>query len=394
MTIPDDWISGAYIAMFVEGDGSDNETASDPPLVRNTPDAQSGKAFFVVLNPNPGSTTTILYKIPYFTYQAYNREGAPEGSLYSSFNSNQVTIRRPGGGVGSRNGAGAQSFDVWDAPFIAWLEGNGYHVDYCTDLDLHLDQTGNGQMLSHYRLLLSVGHDEYWTTEMRDNVEGFVAGGGNVAFFSGNTCWWKIEFADPTTLRRVDYWFLAQPGPGPDGNDHQALNRPENALTGVSFRNGGYRDPAGPQAGIAYTVQHADHWVYADTGLNESNPFGDDHSLVGYECDGANFDTSQVPPFTPALDDGTPSGFLILAYADVSGWTRGGTPPSVFPQGNRHATMGIYTQGGTVFTVGTTDWVKALDEPRVAQITLNVIRRLSQASIVLPVDVTNVTTEN
>ena len=35
--------------------------------------------------------------------------------------------------------------------------------------------------------MLSVGHDEYWSWEMRDAVEGFVAAGGNVAFFSGNT---------------------------------------------------------------------------------------------------------------------------------------------------------------------------------------------------------------
>ena len=36
-------------------------------------------------------------------------------------------------------GSRRQTFAHWDAPLIAWLEGNGYEVDYCTDLDLHQD---------------------------------------------------------------------------------------------------------------------------------------------------------------------------------------------------------------------------------------------------------------
>ena len=47
-------------------------------------------------------------------------------------------------------------------------------------------------LLSNYRLLVSVGHDEYWSEEMRDNVEAFLENGGNAAFLSGNTCWWAV----------------------------------------------------------------------------------------------------------------------------------------------------------------------------------------------------------
>src|SRR5262249_20940434 len=60
------------------------------------------------------------------------------------------------------------------------------------------------------------------------------ASGGNVAFFSGNTCWWHITFDDPTTIRRPHYW--------------HDIGRPENSLTGVSYRNaGGDWNPAGRQ---------------------------------------------------------------------------------------------------------------------------------------------------
>ena len=76
----------------------------------------------------------------------------------------KVTFRRPGGGAGGVVQPGdppdahepssrRQTFAHWDAPLIAWLERNGYAVDYCTDLDLHQDPG----LLLPYALLLSVG---------------------------------------------------------------------------------------------------------------------------------------------------------------------------------------------------------------------------------------------
>ena len=34
---------------------------------------------------------------------------------------------------------------------------------------------------------------------MRDHVEAFVRAGGNVVFFTGNTCWWQIRISDDGT---------------------------------------------------------------------------------------------------------------------------------------------------------------------------------------------------
>ena len=48
-------------------------------------------------------------------------------------------------------------------------------------------------LLERYRLLVSVGHDEYWSKEMRDNVENFAASGGHVVFLSGNVCWFQVR---------------------------------------------------------------------------------------------------------------------------------------------------------------------------------------------------------
>lgn len=71
-------------------------------------------------------------------------------------------LHRPGGGTGGTpsdiwnfDPSPRQTFVHWDAPFIAWLESNGYELDYCTDLDLHHD--GDLELLARYRLLVSVG---------------------------------------------------------------------------------------------------------------------------------------------------------------------------------------------------------------------------------------------
>jgi hypothetical protein len=86
----------------------------------------------------------------------------------------KVSIRRGGGGLGGVVEDGdppdfydpssrRQTFTHWDPPMIRWLNANGYCVDYCTDFDLYQ----NPNLLANYQLMLSVGHDEYWSEEAR-----------------------------------------------------------------------------------------------------------------------------------------------------------------------------------------------------------------------------------
>ncbi len=361
-----DWRPGVYVAaLMVDGDEG----------AVSTPDGRDGRALFVVRTTAPEAS--ILYKLPLFTYHAYNQVSADPYDpvtqhggwcLYTVPDARDlpvavpptVCLRRPGGGTGGTpwdlfnadpyDPTPRQTFVHWDARFVAWLEAAGYRVDYCTDLDLHED----ADLLSPYRLLLSVGHDEYWSDAMRKNARRYVEGGGNVAFFSGNTCWWRIAFDDPCSFRRVSNW--------PD--------EPENALTGVSFRNGGERNLRHDPTPVGYRVQHAEHWIFAGTGLCDGDVFGG--SLVGYECDGAEFDRADLArgvPVRPTGRDGTPPDFLILGVGDVA--------PRGWGLGNRAATMGLRTDGGTVFTAGTTDWARLLaTSPEVDRITRNVLDRL------------------
>ena len=381
LDIPTGCRPGIYLAVLVEGDGRGNPLR--PPAVP-VPDARSAQALFVVRAAQPRAP--ILYKLPVLTYHAYNlgapRRG-PSWCLYSvpapgslpAPAPPSVSVRRPGGGTGGTpwdignfdpfDPTPRQTFVHWDAPFVSWLERSGYDVDYCTDLDLHRDP----RLLDRHRLLVGAGHDEYWSDAMREHTERFVQGGGNVAFFGGNSCWWRVEFDDQSSFRRVATW--SNPA-GPD--------RPENLLTGVSFRNGGERDRDDHPQPVGYRVQHADHWVYAGTGLGDGAVVGGGPTeyLVGYECDGAHFDRGRLArgrPAEPTGDDGTPRDFTILGVGDAGG--------SGWGLGNRAATMGLHTPGGTVFTAATTDWPRVLAagrSPEVEQLTHNVLDRLGDGA--------------
>ena len=133
----------------------------------------------------------------------------------------------------------------WEGPFVKWAESHGYSIDVATSTDLHSDPG----CLAEYKAMLSVGHDEYWSWEMRDAVETFGSSGGNVAFFSGNNACWQVRF-DPDVTRMTSYKFMGpfnDPVVGtPDERRMTGLwsdpmiDRPENHLTGVSFTRGGY----------------------------------------------------------------------------------------------------------------------------------------------------------
>jgi len=389
-TIPDDWQTGVYIAMFVEGDGNGNpDPNQSPPLDRTTADARSGKALFVVKNQDPGYDSQILYKLPLFTYQMYNSTSYPGqnplcGSGYQNY---WVTLRRPGGGTGGTPwdvicfdppnkdpldfGSFRQTFAHWDAKMISWLESNEFRVDYCTDMDIHLDN--DLSLLSPYAVVLSVGHDEYYSTEMRDHLETFIANGGNIAFFSGNTCYWRLTF--PVRRRdRADLRFITRDFQWADRTSQGAPARPEDSLTGVGFRHGGERNnplPSNGQGFVGYKVQNTQLWPFEQVGLAEDETFGHDAGLVGYECDGTPFDPNAPRPVSPSFnpEDETPDGLVILGTADgdVDSWNQPGL-----------ATMAMYNDTGTVFTAGTTDWPRLLaagDLPTIA-ITRNVMNRL------------------
>jgi hypothetical protein len=341
-------------------------------------------AFFIVRPSKPGKDTSILLELSTNTYNAYNNWGGSSFYGYhgrAKLQGHRVSFDRPLEG----------QFRQWELPFIVWAERNGYTLDYCANSDLEF----HPELLKDYKLVLSVGHDEYWSTPMRDNLEAFIGRGGNVAFFSGNTCCWQVRSEnDGRALTSWKQWFDMDPlFPTKDQRtlstlwSHRLLKRPENQLTGVGFLYGGYHLSHGQfmDGKGAYTVHRPDHWIFEGSGLKRGVEFGAKHTVVGYECDGCELETKDGLP-VPTHRDGTPESFVVLAscparwHPDDALWYDQFPRDSTGAPATGASVLGMYTRGGTVFTAGSTDWAHGLrgGDEVVERITKNILERLSK----------------
>jgi lysophospholipase L1-like esterase len=369
-----DWPSGYYTIRFGRTIGI---TKEEPLNVAND-------VFFVVRSANPGKNAKILLQLSTNTYNAYCNWGGYSLYAYNGLykiQGRRVSFERPIAG----------QFKTWELPFVEWAEKNGYAIDYAVNSDLEF----HPEILKHYKLVLSVGHDEYWSAPMRDNLEKYIADGGNVAFFSGNTCCWQVRSEE--NGRALTCWkqsFENDPIFA-TGNrkllsslwGHYLINRPENQLTGVGFLWGGYRKSHGQfmTERAEFTAHRPEHWMFEGTKLKAGDKFGGGdkegkNKVVGYECDGCELEWKDGLP-SPTCRDGTPKNFAVLASCPArwhpddcewyERWEKGRTGQAV---------VGSYTRGGTVVTVGTTDWAHGLrgGDPVVIQMTKNVLERLAK----------------
>ncbi len=385
LTVADDWAPGMYLVQF---------------------DDAAPTAWFVVRGRG-----AIVLELATNTWNAYNDVDGPNlytGAVALSFArplapgmlaKDDATPRlvQRGYGRATRDQAlttwhGMAGWAGQERRFVRWAEANGIALGYATNRDLE----EHPEVLDGCRLLLSVGHDEYWTWGMRDAVDAFVAGGGNVAFLSGNTCYWQVRVEDDVMIG-YKHRFAEDPVQSHLTTtmwSDPITGRPETAMTGVSFTRGGYHRIASsvPNGTGGYEVHRPDHWLLAGTDLRRGDQLGAAVGVVGYECDGcaltmvdglptgpAGFDVVATAPATPFDEHTTP---LPLApggrYELEFHAERLGADPELLRHG--HAVLGCRpgTDGaGTVVTVGCTDWAYGLDDPAVEQITRTIVERLS-----------------
>ncbi|WP_352649171.1 N,N-dimethylformamidase beta subunit family domain-containing protein [Mesorhizobium sp. M0408] len=73
----------------------------------------------------------------------------------------------------------------YDSHFFRFAERAGYDVDLASQNELQFSP----EIPLDYDCVVFAGHDEYWTSEMRDAVDAFVDQGGRVARFAANFMW-------------------------------------------------------------------------------------------------------------------------------------------------------------------------------------------------------------
>ncbi len=371
LTVPQSWPSDIYLAELRV-----NKGRSVVPLV--------------VRAKTPGSS--ILLKVTDTTAQAYNNWGGQ--SLYNRdpmAKSVQITFDRPYVRIGYK-------YDYWwfDLRFLDWCHRRNIKLDCCSSVDIHSGSVD----LNSYNLMVSIGHDEYWSKETRNRVETFVQEGGHVCFFGANTCFWQVRF-ERNCRQMIGYKELAAKDPMVLQDPSRVTgrwsmaptNRPENEMTLVSYRNGGGWWDVIPDTdhdrryGKVYCVSRPEHWVFDGTDLTQNDTFGtyinergERDTIMGHETDGAVYTFSDAGVPVVSGEDGTPLDAIILAYCDLTDW-----PGETKNGQSGTATMAIreLPNGGAVFSAGTVNWGGALTDygsTVVDRVTENLLLRLKQSN--------------
>ncbi|QOV92354.1 hypothetical protein IPV69_06630 [Humisphaera borealis] len=272
-TVPGDFVSGVYLGKL-------------------SCDVHRYQSYvvFIVRDDRPAD---LLFQCSDNTWQAYNKW--PESdSLYDTDPPNKalngttrVSFDRPYGRypqvVDQALSFGSGEFLCWEFPLCYWLESQGYDVSYISNHDTH----AGGERLTRGRVFLSVGHDEYWTLQMFQNVKSAIAGGMSAAFLSGNSACFAAPLVASTDGRPDRVFHRA----GRFGNltDLEKLQMGPFDLDGLDLPNEssiiGARTVTPFNGSGDWTVAPgmANHWLFAGTGMKagESIP-----GLVGWEFHG------------------------------------------------------------------------------------------------------------
>ncbi|HXM57240.1 MAG TPA: N,N-dimethylformamidase beta subunit family domain-containing protein [Candidatus Dormibacteraeota bacterium] len=350
-TVPATAVSGIYFARLA--DNASGAASSIPFVVRDD-----------------ASTSDVLFRTDDTTWQAYNDYGGNNVYYGTAPSSNgrafKVSYNRPWHNRSEGPGFGTANFPLYaEYPMIRWLESNGYNVSYTSSIDAErLPST----TLTQHRVLLTAGHDEYWSPGERAALTAARDAGMDMAFFSGNQSFWKIRWenaidgsgtpyrtlvtyketldgrvedpADPPTWTGT--WRDPRFSPPADGG------RPENALTGTFFTvNRGSAAPvvSSDFAGLRFWRNTS----IASLSAGQTKTLAS--STIGYEWD-------------EDVDNGTrPAGQFDMAATSVS------VPLKIRDYGATYGpgtavyspTMYRAASGALVFSAGTVQWAWGLD---------------------------------
>ena len=152
------------------------------------------KSIILFVVRDDAANSPVLFKTSDATWQAYNLYGS--NSFYGAAtpvpgfsHATKVSYQRPLHLRGDKS-----NFFNSEYPMLRWLERNGYNVSYTTDMDM----ARNASVITpaNHKMILSVGHDEYWSAEQRNKIETARNNGVGLAFFSGNEVYWKTRWED------------------------------------------------------------------------------------------------------------------------------------------------------------------------------------------------------
>jgi hypothetical protein len=295
---------------------------------------------------DPTSHATYVLMTGVLTDEAFNAFGGYD--LYQGLNAcaprvypcstraRVVSFDRP-----DATGNGAGSYLSLMYPLTRFAEEAGLDVAYWTDITL----STSGNLLTDHKVLISPGHDEEWSLEMRQAAAAATDKGVNLIFFGASPVLRKVRLqssslgADREMVNYRDP--QADPAYGVDNAEvsqnwwaQAPANLPERAIVGADYI-GYYNSGSFP-----LVVSEPSSWLFSGTGL------GADAKIAAVLAgDFQAFEPGQA---------GDPANVEILAHS----------PVTVSEHPDRHyADTSYYTTTSGhagVFSSGTVGWIPSL----------------------------------
>jgi hypothetical protein len=269
------------------------------------------------------------------TWQAYNDWGGLSlyhgggGRVDFAGRSRAVSFDRP-----YANGRGDGRYLLDEHPVVMRAERLGVPLAYVSGIEL----ATRPDLLDGATAVIVLGHDEYWTAEMKERVERARDAGTNVAFLGANQLYWRVRL-EPSPLgpgRTVVGYKSARADPMEGEDDARVTARfrdppapsPENTLVGMLYE-------CFP-ASAPYTIYDPGFWLFQGTGVRKGSKFP---GLAGVEID-------RVYPIPS-----TPRPIQVVSHSPAPCYRVTTYQNSVY-----------YTvkSGAGVFSVGTMRWTCAL----------------------------------
>ncbi|WP_040281539.1 N,N-dimethylformamidase beta subunit family domain-containing protein [Tessaracoccus massiliensis] len=303
------WEPGAYLAKLTDNKG------------------RQRYASMFLRSPSHDGAVTVMFATS--THAAYNSVGGyslyvglPDGSALNR--SYTVSMHRP------NRGNGADKFYRYELgllQYLSSLEEQGVKLSYTTNSELHR----GADSFRGSRALVLLGHDEYWSVEMRQHAETLVARGTNLVSLGSNAMYYRTRFnsdftevtsyklshLDPVQDRTSTGTFRSEPYPNPEAK-----------LLGSQYDC----DGSNPQTDLV--VFDPNFWAFKGTGAKKGARYP---QLIGHEVDKAGPDS--------------PKGVHIGAHSSFNCATR---------QGISDITYYVAPSTAGVFNLGTMGFAFAL----------------------------------
>jgi hypothetical protein len=268
-------------------------------------------------------------------------------------------------------GADLHDNSAWEIYLVQWLEREEYDVSYGTNVDLH----ERGELLRRHKAVLSVGHDEYYTQKMFDNLEAARDRGINLGFLGANNIYWQGRF-EPSSTGVPNRVFVVYKNQEIDPVADPRLKtirwrdtgRPEQTLIGIQYTGATSINPNSGEFS-PFVAQNTDSWPYFKSNLKDGDEV---RGIIGYEMDRLFTENPDYP--LPVSTSYTTLGRSVFEDADEGGK-------------DDYSEASIYRapSGAWVFASGTMSWSWGLGHPDfrnagIQRVTRNILNRFTRWS--------------